>query len=521
MNLTLWLLNRCVSWEEMQPGVLSAALVEAGHDVMLGRRVVPPADAASRAAAAASGLACVEVNEGSDSQVGALMHEGGPGDRPSYDEYFVPIPLKCIGDMSASGAGDPARFWASTRSSNGPGAALLERIVDGTDGSGRINPCFDPKESSHYWQLSQTKGRSERTPVPTWPFADVRMNTRGGCGYYQILREHTAATGRKNVLVGYSQGGTVARYLAYLDREVFDGEPCIHGLVAVQGALQGSPLALAQNADWIARAVTTIFLSLVTGNADPADEGGAVGAPGGEGKRVVQAIAERAKQAGVELPGGSSVFSAVATLLDAIINANGNDKDRRWLIDMLRTMRKWITGLSGEAGLAFRDLDPARLDQAGSVLHAIASTPSLAAWHGAVVGSDYHMEEFARGFVEQRWSANVLEHLFRPWLVHYLQRAEDTFRNQVMDVAGDGTRQLGPFLASFRDQWCRGAGQTAEPRAHDYIIPTASQLLPEGGETFLGNLGNRDASHLSGGRLETRPTDLELTCRLLRQMTAR
>jgi hypothetical protein len=90
-----------------------------------------------------------------------------------------------------------------------------------------------------------------------------------------------------------------------------------------------------------------------------------------------------------------------------------------------------------------------------------------------------------------------------------------------MDVAGDGTRQLGPHLAAYRELWLRGAGQSAEPRAHDFVIPTASQLLPEGSETFLGNLGNRDASHLSGARLETRPTDLELTCRLLRKMTAR
>jgi hypothetical protein len=516
MNITLWLLNRCVFWDR---DVMSAALVEAGHDVILGQRVMPPKGGASAAAAS------VAVNEGRDSPVGALMHEGGPGDQPSYDEYFVPIPLKCIGDLSAPpGPANAASFWARTRSSNRPGAELFERIVAGSDAAGRINPCFDPSESSRYWQLSPKKGRSERTPVPTWPFADVRMNTLRGCGYYQILREHTEKTGRKNVLVAYSQGATVARYLAYLDREVFDGEPCIHGLVAVQGALQGSPLALRENADWIAHAVTTIFLSLVGGSSDPADQGGAAGhagAPGDEGKAVLRGVAERARKAGADMPGGTSVFAGLATLLDSIVNANGKDEDRRSLIDLLRTTRKWISGLSGEEGLAFRDLDPTRLDQPGSVLHAIASTPSLGAWHGAVVGSDYRLEQFVRGFVESRWSANVLEHLLRPWLTHYLQRAEDTFRNQVMDVAGDGKRQLGPHLAAYRELWLRGSGQAAEPRAHDFIIPTASQLLPEGGETFLGNLGNRDASHLSGARLETRPTDLELTCQLLRKMTAR
>jgi hypothetical protein len=499
MKLTLWRLNRCVHWEEQHPGTLSAALAEAGHEVVLGRRVQPPTDAASLASAGTPGVSCVAINQGKDSLPGALMHEGVRGDRPGHDEYFVPIPLKCIGNLSArSGGGDTAAFWARTRSSNGPGAALLERIVDGVDDGGRINSCFDPSESTRYWQLSPTNGRSEHTPVPTWPFADVRMNTLRGCGYYQILREHSAATGRKNVLVGYSQGATVARYLAYLDREVFDGEPCIFGLIAVQGALQGSPLALTDNAEWIARSVTTMVLSLVTGNSDPADSGGALDAPGDEGKQVIRDVAERAQRAGAAVPEGTRVFAALATLLDAIINANDNDSDRRRLIDVLRTTRKWISGLSGEKGLAFRDLDPRRLDQEGSVLHAIASTPSLGAWHGAVVGCDYRLEEFVRGFVERRWSANVLEHLLRPWLSQYLQRAEDAYRSQVMDVAGDGSRPLGPRLASFRHQWIRGAGETVEPRAHDFIVPSAAQLLPEGGATFLGNLRNRDASHLSG-----------------------
>jgi hypothetical protein len=517
MELTLWLLNRCVSWETDKPDAMAAALAEAGHDVTLGQRCV--AGSPGPAQGSRHPVSRVDVNQGIDSLPGALMHEGAPDDHPSYDEYFVPIPLKCIGDI----AGDPASgstaaaFWARTRASrSGP---AFQQIVEGREPGGLVNPCFDPAESSHYWRLSRTKARSERTPAPSWPFADVRMNTVRGLGLYPILREHTQATGRKNVLVGYSQGGTVARYLAYLDQEVFEGDPCIHGIVTVQSALRGSPLALTGNADWIARALTTIGVSLAIGSVSP-DDGGEPGAPGADGKHAILAVAKRAESQGTSIPQGKSAFAALATLLDSVINANRHDKDRRWLIDLLRTTRKWISGLSGEDGLAFRDLDPTRLDQAGSVLNAIETAPELVAWHGAVVGTDDRLEEFVRGLVRGTWSGIAIEHLLRPWLTHYLQRAEEVFRNQVMDVAGDGGHPLGARLTAFRDAWATGA-RTLEPRAHDFVIPSASQLMAPGGPSFLDNLVNKDASHLSGGRLETRPTDLDLTCRLLRRMAPR
>jgi hypothetical protein len=499
MKVTLWLLNRCVSWEEEEPGVMAAALTEAGHDVTLGQRCVarPADEPAAGHDAATSRISRVEVNQGIDSAPGALMHEGEPDVRPSFDEYFVPIALKCIGNVTAPSSSAVA-FWARTRSAGSVRSALFERIVDGSDSGGRIHPCFDPVESSRYWQLSEAKKRSERTPVGSWPFADVRMNTVRGCGFYQILQEHTLATGRKNVLVGYSQGGTVARYLAYLDQEVYAGDPCIHGVVSVQGALRGSPLALTDNADWIARAVTTIAVSLATANEHP-DDGGTPGAPGNDGKRAIQAVVERAVRVGVEMPHGASVFAALATLLDATINANGKAKDRRWLIDMLRTTRKWISGLSGEKGLAFRDLDPTRLDQAGSVLNAIDAAPDLLAWHGAVVGADYRLEDLVRRVLEGKWSTSLLEHLFRPWLTHYLQRAEDVYRNQVMDVAGEGGRELAPRLARFRDAWVSGAGgsaiwsirarRTSRAPASTPGRPTSSSLAGCSGRWLRAELG--------------------------------
>jgi len=47
-------------------------------------------------------------------------------------------------------------------------------------------------------------------------FRRPHMTTPPGVGYYELLEQHP-----NNILIGYSQGGLVARYLAFLDRHVF------------------------------------------------------------------------------------------------------------------------------------------------------------------------------------------------------------------------------------------------------------------------------------------------------------
>ena len=82
-------------------------------------------------------------------------------------------------------------------------------------------------------------------------------------GYYQLLQSTTQRTGALNVLIGYSQGGTVARYLAFLDEHVARPEArCIHSVITVQSPNRGSPVAAkAKEAD-ISRAMLAILLSL-------------------------------------------------------------------------------------------------------------------------------------------------------------------------------------------------------------------------------------------------------------------
>jgi hypothetical protein len=60
--------------------------------------------------------------------------------------------------------------------------------------------------------------------------------TTPSLGYHEILQCATAQSGGLNVLIGYSEGGTVARYLALVDEQIAKPEKrCIHSVITVQG----------------------------------------------------------------------------------------------------------------------------------------------------------------------------------------------------------------------------------------------------------------------------------------------
>jgi hypothetical protein len=513
MKLTLWLLNRCVEWEERYPGVQPKALAAAGpHQVALGKRCV--SDSGSTAPGSGDPsvpIECVAVNDKLDSPTGALMHEGGPRDTPSYDEYFVPIPVKCIGDPWRVGGVDYVDFWEDELRADA--RTTFARIVDPRP----ANSYFHPGNLDMYWRVKDptraSKPRTKRVAVaPDAPsaFGDVQVNTRSRRGYYQILRDHTTATGRKNVLVGYSQGGLVARYLAFLDEYVSRRDPCIHGIVTAQAPLRGSPVAAAQNADFIARALTTLAISI--GHAQSSEE----------------TIARAMGHAATQLTTGPSTFLALALLLDSLIHVNEASKESGPLLDIVRTARKWISGLTGDPELAFHDLDPARLEDPGAVLESVATHPMTVAWHGAVIGADFRLEELVRGLVAGSCLLRLGEAIWRQKIAGRLARGEMIYRSDVMDVGGGRAHPLAPpALEQLRVDMANPAGLSVDPsplpaNAHDFVIPSASQVMLDTGDLFLGNHVNEDASHLSGARLETRPfTDLDLVCRILKRMSSR
>src|SRR4051794_40626150 len=109
LKVTLWLLNRCVDWD---PSFIIAQLNENFH-VGIGQRVTA-ANAARFPPVTQDGDPIVKMalNKDEEGKLGELMHEGKAvpkGHVPKYDEYFVPIPIKCVGSR-----GSP--FWKTTAS---------------------------------------------------------------------------------------------------------------------------------------------------------------------------------------------------------------------------------------------------------------------------------------------------------------------------------------------------------------------------------------------------------------------
>src|SRR5262249_36996232 len=146
------------------------------------------------------GVVELVVNQSEPSFRGELMHEGRQqrkdGMRSSYDEYFMPIPLKCIGKPKYE-AGKPPQltdFWKQLipPDKQEEFLAILDPAKSGND-------CFLPEHVDTYWQGRRAiSGDSELAKE----FSDVRMNTQLGekIGYYQILQQAKAAHG-DNILI--------------------------------------------------------------------------------------------------------------------------------------------------------------------------------------------------------------------------------------------------------------------------------------------------------------------------------
>lgn len=541
MNLTLWLLNRVVAWETdpklAQP--LQKALAAGGHSVQLGQRV-----AASDPQPPGSARLQIAANATESSAPGELMHEGmlqqGGSTATEYDEYFVPIPLKCLGapDYDDQGRAVLPDFWSQRVTDPAKREALLQ-IFDPA-----VNPCFRQEELAKYSEAGRGNPAVQKVAVPEAAklpataaglaptatkhlvdeFTDVRLNLAQAYwpgGYYRILAESAERHGAC-VLVGYSQGGTVAQFLAYVDEHlVHEDRRCVHGVVAVQAPLRGSTLAMQARAGDVTRALHEAVLSI-------------------RGQALLRKLFVPAWLEPVLDP----LLACTNTLTVEQINGAidfawaANQGGDPGILDILKTARKWLSGLSGCQELAFYDLDCARLEQLGSVLHALHHHPLVATRQSGVVGSYSALSALAEQVLLDRapwlWVAKWPLRLLLPLVVG---RAERILREKAMDMMPAPVAN--PPLQALRQEWetgrapvgvdwrlrrlvLRGAVREVEvqalpKRAGDFVIPAASQVVVGVGETAgWRNLVNEDASHLSGATLiDQEPRDLLMVERIL------
>jgi pimeloyl-ACP methyl ester carboxylesterase len=492
--LTLWLLNRAVDWDQER---LARAL---GPRVAIGQR---------RRAGTQVGASRPEevfVNEDEESYPGELMHEfDGTAEHAQHDEYFVPIPVKCVRDPRAA-------FWLQTAATV-EGRQRLDAIAKALDR--RFPKKQAPAELGQRGQHRDRHDASRAKDAVGSFFGDVTLNLVDSVGYYEILRRATQQTGAKNVLVGYSQGGTVARYLAYLDERIAaPGTQCIHGIVTADAPHRGSPLASSAKKPAVSTAAIAILLALMQWLPQPLPP--ATGAAPSPIWEFLKADGNR-----------SGFVDFINELLDAEMRSVPED-DKRFRV--WRTARKWASGLSGIPDLAFWDLDPEKLKVDDSVLRAIHAYPLERTFHGAVVGSNSELTNLIELLLSTRGALYELAgRLLRSAIEKFVQPASAIYAELVLDFHtrdGDANADYAALSRSYATGVAAGVDRldrAIPPKAHDFVVPAVSQLLldPNGSPLHLGNHVNPGASHLSGadgtGKVNGR-SDEDLVVEMLRRM---
>ncbi len=488
-NLTLWAVNTVASWD---PEPLIEAL--ARPTVFGARNEVAPGNRRP-------------FNRASDqSTPHALSHEDGD---PLFNEYFVPIAVKCIGD--------PDRFrrvFADRLTADG--LARLDRILWYYDEYFVTKPEMAPWYG--YWNAS--------------PDGVVMFTRERGLGFYELV-----ASQPLGVLVGYSQGGLVARYLAWLDEKLMRPDKrSICGVITVQSPLRGSPFANQRNESSVAMGL----LGMLTGVA------GFPIVPAGSNAEVEAALmALTARRL------GTSHFSAqtVADLLDAarkdaaaknvavlpqtlaaqMATATGHPKDLGARFRLVVTLRKWLSGLVPihTFPTAFSDLNPMDLDKPESVLGSLARDPLQHTWVGSIVGTNNRVSQLAADG-RPWWQQLALQRLLgSERFQRVLDPAEAAYSGAAMlDSRQDAKeRQVGlqrDFLEGLDVETSDGSTRRIDRFAHDFIIPSASQAAlppadppPRG---FLGNLINASGTHLGGSLPEGGESDQKLVVQMLRRI---
>jgi len=484
---TLWCLNRVARWNQHR---LIGALAAAGHAVRAGSR---------------TGFDRAPLGDGLTGD-GVLMHE-----ELACDEYFVPIVVKCVGD--------PDRF--------------LQQFGGDLSDQGRARfqalradfPQFYPqgdhpahvRDWREYWKPFALNSAFWHLGMFTRP-----DGPRAHAGLYEIVAREARDQGERAVLIGYSQGGVVARFLAWMDEQLMTPEQrSIAAVITVQSPNHGTPLADGANTDNVGVGLLGALTGLLGyGIVPPANP---------RTRAAVDALV--AGMLRVHDPQGhlGTPFhfgvGAVCALLDALIADTPRDHPDKG--DLLRTCRKWLTGLSpAKIVTAFADLDPRTLDDPHTVLGRLLEAPHQQVFHGAVVGGDPSLEDL---ILQERpwWQRGLIRLFVNPGHFSDVGRP---FARIAMDEAAAHIPQ-GPRHAQLAELYRTGlTGSAAElsvpPFAHDFAIPSVSQALYPLGQrprdaAFLGNRLNARATHVSGADPGAAECDLPMVEDLLRDLGER
>ncbi|OHD19804.1 MAG: hypothetical protein A2086_07140 [Spirochaetes bacterium GWD1_27_9] len=404
------------------------------------------------------------------------------GDRKKYDipdikksdekhnlmpsqEYFVPIAAKCLGE--------------------------------------KINQLDDIKKYFYdRWKYSKLDDRKNYEYDNLWrSFWDIhcgseeysKMITKNYLSYYDILKDNP-----NNILIAYSQGGLVARYLAYLSEYVFNEEnKVIKAVITLNSSNFGSPLANTNNAETIIDSAITSFNTLIS--LYPQDF-----------KHFNKYLQNK-----IDF---KDIYGIFQNLNKDLENFDGNNQTEsiKNMKSFVSSLKKWLSGLHNDKDTAFSDLNIFDIDNKNSILETVNNNLPKKIYYGGVASTDndfknvfysllrgvnFILPGFVRLFIknmkilDKPLAENVIKfnQIFKDVVMKECDYDVNNAKNKfIKDIIG--YYQNGVSLKTFK------LNKSELPaKSHDFVMPTAYQLLPNNGQSnFLGNKINDKANHNTG-----------------------
>lgn len=394
---------------------------------------------------------------------------GGTGNLMPEEEYFIPLPVKCIGD-----------YFDRTDELDDEGRRLLTGIQE------YYFSRHPGKPYQEYWEGLTINDRHQKMQSAVYK------------GYYQIIEEQTECD-KQNILIGYSLGGMVAKFLAFLDKYVFK-KNLIAGVIIVNAPVTGSPLANPENGEMIVDGAIELFFSFIS-------------------------FYTMYEKKGKSYAGFDDFIGYMTDKIDyhhliSMLKMIGKDARELGEVDSqfetlnhgVQTFEFWLSGLNNDCNSAFFDLNIKRSFDPYSVISLIndEAYPLDGIYQGVVAGTENDVRSFFRTFLAESWGSKVqflypfieavlkVQRMFGLTIYDNMKKATRIFRSTIM--VEKETPPAGSLMEKKVRQYHEGIKELGiKRRSHDFIIPTVYQIIDiEPDEWFLGNHINPHASHNSG-----------------------
>lgn len=380
-------------------------------------------------------------------------------------EYFVPIAVKCLGNrFEEARLKDVKNYFYNTWVKDKKRASYAENLY------------------KSFWEI--TCG-----PDTTKKETSSIMVTKNYLGYYDILLKTSAKNKCQNILIGYSQGGVVARYLAWLDEYIFK-ENIIKAIITVQSPNWGSPFANPDNAEKITNGLLTILTTTFSFylNLFP--------------------HFNKYLHDSINFENILNIFLKIKYDLENLIEKK---EEAKWLYEFIITSIKWLSGLCYDNyDTAFYDLNIIHLHEELSILATINNNLVNNIYYGAIISTNNEVKDIIKSIIDESkhfrlfikilYSLFLKQKLFMGFTFEQnLNEAtqifkelfvETNFENEITKYYISGIKTKNN---SFKPD------KEIKPYSHDFVIPASYQLLKNNEQkTFMGNFVNYIANHNTG-----------------------